>query len=173
MFFDALREDEDVVEVYANHAFHDEVLENVVHHRLEGGGRVGESEKHHQWLVEAAISTKRCLPLVTLFHSNILVPPSYVELREEFRAAKLIHQFGDEGKRIAILDRNGVERTIVLYKTKRPILLFDEEDRRCHGRFRRLNSPRHEVLLDELVQFDLFVRSEMIDLAVRSLRVWY
>jgi hypothetical protein len=109
MFFDALCEDEDVVEVYTNHAFHDEVLENVVHHCLEGGGRVSESKKHHQWLVEAAISAKYCLPLVTLFHSNILVPPSYVKFREEFRAVKLIHQFGDEGKRIAILDRNGVE----------------------------------------------------------------
>ena len=31
MLLDALREDEDVVEVYANHAFHDEVLEDVVH----------------------------------------------------------------------------------------------------------------------------------------------
>jgi hypothetical protein len=128
MFFDALREDEDVVEVYVNHTFHDEVLENVIHHHLEGGGRVSESEKHHQWLVEATISTTRCLPLVTLFHSNILVPPSYIELREEFRAVKLIHQFRDEGKRIVILDHDGVECAIVLYETKRSVLLIDEED---------------------------------------------
>jgi hypothetical protein len=74
MFFDALCEDEDVVEVHANHAFHDEVLENVVHHRLEGRGRISESKKHHQGFVEAVISTKRRLPLVTLLHSNILVP---------------------------------------------------------------------------------------------------
>jgi hypothetical protein len=82
MFFNALCEDEDVVEVYANHAFHDEVLVNVVHHRLEGGERDSESEKHHQWLVEAAISMKRCLPFITLFHSNILVPLSYAKLHE-------------------------------------------------------------------------------------------
>jgi hypothetical protein len=122
-----------IIEVYANHAFHDEVLENIVHHCLEGGGRVFESEKHHQGFVEAVVSTKRRLPLVTLLHSNILVPPSHVELGEEFCTAKLIYQFRDKGKRISILDRDGVECTIVLYKTKRSVLLFDEEDRQCHG----------------------------------------
>jgi hypothetical protein len=118
MLFDALREDEDVVEVHTNHAFHDEVLENVVHHRLEGGGRISESKKHHQGLVEATISAKHCLPLVTLLHPNILVPPSHVELGEEFRATKLIHKFRDEGERIAILDHDGVERAVVLYEMK-------------------------------------------------------
>jgi hypothetical protein len=151
--------------INANHAFHDEVLENVVHHCLEGGGRVSESEKHHQGLVEAVISTKHCLPLVTLFHSNILVPPSYIELCEEFCAAKLIHQFGDEGKGIVILDHDGVECAIVLYEMQRSILLFDEED----GRFQWSNLPHRKVLLDELVQFNLFVQSKRIDLAVRSL----
>jgi hypothetical protein len=91
MHFDALREDEDVIKVYTNHAFHDEVLENVVHHHLEGGGRISESEKHHQGLIEAAISMKHCLPLVTILHPNILVPPLHIELGEEFCASKLIH----------------------------------------------------------------------------------
>jgi hypothetical protein len=109
MFFDALCEDEDVVEVYANHAFHDEVLANVVHHRLEGRGRTRESKKHHQGFIEAAISMKDCLPFVTLLYSNILVPPSDVELCKEFCAVQLIHRFGDEGKNVVILDCNGVE----------------------------------------------------------------
>jgi hypothetical protein len=128
MFFNALREDEDVVKVYTDHAFHDEVLENIVHHCLEGGGRVCESEKHHQGFIEAVISMKHRLPLVTLLHSNILVPPSYIKLHEEFCAVKLIHQFGDERKRILILDRDGVEHAIVLYETKGSVFLFDEED---------------------------------------------
>jgi hypothetical protein len=84
MLFDALREDEDVVEVHTNHAFHDEVLENVVHHHLEGGGRISESEKHHLGLVEATISAKHCLPLVTLLDPNILVPHRTSSLVKNF-----------------------------------------------------------------------------------------
>ena len=38
VLFKGLREDEDVVQIDHDHAFRDEVLEDVVHHRLEGGG---------------------------------------------------------------------------------------------------------------------------------------
>jgi hypothetical protein len=48
MLLNGLYEDEDVVEVNTDDAFHNKVLEDVVHHGLEGGGRVSESEKHHQ-----------------------------------------------------------------------------------------------------------------------------
>ncbi|KIJ42199.1 hypothetical protein M422DRAFT_254583 [Sphaerobolus stellatus SS14] len=36
MLFDSLGEDQDVINVYTNHPFHDEISENVVHHCLEG-----------------------------------------------------------------------------------------------------------------------------------------
>jgi hypothetical protein len=45
MLFNGFCEDEDVIEVDADNTFHDEVLENVVHYSLEGGGRVSESKK--------------------------------------------------------------------------------------------------------------------------------
>jgi hypothetical protein len=38
MLFDGFCEDEDVIEVDTDNAFHDKILENVVHHHLEGGG---------------------------------------------------------------------------------------------------------------------------------------
>jgi hypothetical protein len=117
-----------IVEVYTNHTFHNEILENVVHHGLEGRGRVSESEKHHQRFIEAAMGIKCCSPLITHFHLHILVPPPHIELSEELCILKLIHQFGNEGKRVAILDCNRVQCAIVLYKMKGSILLFDEED---------------------------------------------
>jgi hypothetical protein len=46
MLFDGLRQDENVVEVDTDHSFHNEILEYVVHHRLEGRGGISESEKN-------------------------------------------------------------------------------------------------------------------------------
>jgi hypothetical protein len=97
MLLDGLRKDEDVVEVNTDDSFHDEVLEDVVHHSLEGGGRVSESEKHHQGFEESVIRMKRCLPLIALLHPNIVVTPSYVELHKVFHTVKLVDKFQDEG----------------------------------------------------------------------------
>jgi hypothetical protein len=137
MLFNVLGENENVIEVYTHHTFHNEILENVIHHGLEDGGRVSESEKHHQRFVETVIGMKCCLPLITCLHLHILVPPPHIKLSEELCMPKLIHQFGNEGERIVILDCDGVQHTIILYKVKHSLLLFDEEDWRCHGRFQR------------------------------------
>jgi hypothetical protein len=40
MLCNVLCENKDVVEIHANDTFHDEILEDVIHHCLEGGGRV-------------------------------------------------------------------------------------------------------------------------------------
>jgi hypothetical protein len=137
MFFNVLSEDENVIEVYTNYPFHNVILENVIHHGLEGRGRVSESKKNHQRFIDTTIGMKCCLPLITCLHPYILVPPPHIELSEEHHALKLIHQFGNEGERIAILGHDGVQHMIVLYKAKHSILLFDEEDWQCHWRFQR------------------------------------
>jgi hypothetical protein len=38
MLIDGFHEDEDVVKVDTDDAFHDKILENDIHHHLEGGG---------------------------------------------------------------------------------------------------------------------------------------
>jgi hypothetical protein len=78
MLFDGFHEDEDVVKIDTDNAFHDEVLENVVHHGLEGGGGVSESKKHHQGFEEAMVHPKHCLPFVPFLHVYVVVPPSYM-----------------------------------------------------------------------------------------------
>jgi hypothetical protein len=64
---------------------------------LKGGGRVSESEKHHQGFKESTICMKHCLPLITFLHPDIVVTPSYVELHKAFRIMKLVDKFQDEG----------------------------------------------------------------------------
>ena len=46
MLFHRFCEDENVVQVDADYTFGDEVLEDIVHHGLEGGRAVGEAEEH-------------------------------------------------------------------------------------------------------------------------------
>jgi hypothetical protein len=133
MLLNGLCEDEDVVEVNTDDSFHDEVLEDVVHHSLEGGGRISESKKHHQGFEESTICTKCCLPLITFFHPNIVVTPSYIELCKVFHTAKLVDEFRDEWEGEPVFDREGVQRSVVLYKAESAMLLLDEEYQRSHG----------------------------------------
>jgi hypothetical protein len=93
MLLDGFHKNEDVVKVNTDVSFHDEVLEAVVHHSLEGGGRISESEKYHQGFKEPVIRTKSCLPLITFLHLNIVVTPTYVELGKVLRTAKLVDEF--------------------------------------------------------------------------------
>ncbi|KAG5733050.1 hypothetical protein E4T56_gene3550 [Termitomyces sp. T112] len=70
--------DEDVIEVYTHYALHDEVPEDVVHHGLEGGRAVGESEEHNKWLEQSLMSSlvKYCAPQRLLMSSEIVMTHS-------------------------------------------------------------------------------------------------
>ena len=48
VFREVLCEDQDVVEVYGDNAFSDEIFEYLVHHRLESGQAIGETEIHDE-----------------------------------------------------------------------------------------------------------------------------
>jgi hypothetical protein len=47
MILQIIRVDENVVQVHNNPAFGNLPLEDFVHHRLEGRGRISETEEHH------------------------------------------------------------------------------------------------------------------------------
>ncbi|KAF9797097.1 hypothetical protein IEO21_10911 [Rhodonia placenta] len=106
----------------------DEIMEDIIHHRLEGRGGVREAEEHHQGFVQSPISHKGRLPFVTGFDPDVVVSPSDIELRKERGTAELIHHFGDQRQRIAIFDRDRIQPAIVLHGSKHPFLLFDEEE---------------------------------------------
>ena len=56
MLFHCLCKDEDVVQVDTDHTFSDEILGDVIHHGLEGGKAVSETEEHHQRFKESLVS---------------------------------------------------------------------------------------------------------------------
>ena len=59
-----------------------EILEDVVHHRLEGSRAVGEAKEHNQGFEEALVRPEGSLPLVSLFDPYIVISPSYIQLGE-------------------------------------------------------------------------------------------
>jgi len=74
---------EDVIEVYHNIPTQDEVLEDVIHHSLEGCGGVGQAEVHHQGFEKPLVGVEGSLPLITLSDLDVVEPPENIELCEE------------------------------------------------------------------------------------------
>src|SRR3979490_1509776 len=130
VFGSVLRVDEDVVNVYADDSFHDEVLKDIVHHCLERSWTIGQTEEHHQRLIQPSVCPKCCLPLVSILNPNIVVPPSDIQLREVLSSPEMINQLWNEGEWIPIFDGHGIQPSVVLHEPKQTFLLFDEEDRR-------------------------------------------
>ena len=118
MFLDGLCIDKDIIEIYTDNAFVDQISENVVHHHLECGGTVSEPKKHYQGFIEAPIHAEGSLPLVTFFDADIVVTPSNIKFREISGIVQLIDQFRDQGNRVAIFHGNSIEGTIVLDKSE-------------------------------------------------------
>jgi hypothetical protein len=74
--------DQDVVHIDREPIFSQFFNEDCIHHGLEGGWGVGETEKHDSGFEEAFVGNECHLPLVLFLDADIVVPPSYVELRE-------------------------------------------------------------------------------------------
>ena len=165
MLRQGLGEDEDVVEVNTDDTERDEVVEDFVHHGLEGGGAVGQSEVHDEGFEQAAVGAKRRFPLVAFADANVVVAPADVELREVFRAFETMDEVVDEGEGVAVLSRDEVERAIVLYESQLTVLIFDEEDRCADRRFRLADATRAEGFLEERVEFALLLSCHRVDLA--------
>src|ERR1700685_2626882 len=90
MFFHCLCKDEDVIQVDTDHVFSDEVLEDVVHHGLEGGWAVSETEEHHQWFEKPSVGVECSLPFITFLDTDIILPPADIELGEVVCTPKTI-----------------------------------------------------------------------------------
>ena len=73
MMFNHVGVQQDVVHVDCHVAFINEVLENVIHHHLEGGQAIGETEEHDKGFEEALICSEGSFPLITLLNSYIAV----------------------------------------------------------------------------------------------------
>ena len=79
-----------MINVNGHEALVNELLENVIHHGLEGGWAVGETEVHDQGFKESAVDLAGSFPLVTLFNTYIVISPAYVQLCEVLALASEI-----------------------------------------------------------------------------------
>ena len=71
MFFKGFSEDQDVIHEHNYNPFIDELLENVIHHCLEGFWTVCEAEEHDKGLIQATVGLEGCLPLISFFYTEI------------------------------------------------------------------------------------------------------
>src|ERR1700761_5346482 len=58
MLFQGFSEYEDVIQIYHYYSFRNQILENSVHHHLEGSRTIGQTEEHDKLFVEASVSSE-------------------------------------------------------------------------------------------------------------------
>ena len=66
MLRQCLSEYEDVIQVDADNPFRYHVLEDVIHHCLEGGGAVREAEEHDLWFEEPMVCAEGGFPFISV-----------------------------------------------------------------------------------------------------------
>ena len=65
-------------------------MKDGIHHSLEGGWRVRESEEHYCWFKQSFWGEKCSLPFVSFFDPDIIVPPLDVYGGEQCASAEMI-----------------------------------------------------------------------------------
>ena len=82
MLFESHGVDEDVVKIYTNNSLCNQIMEDVIHHRLKYGGAVSQAEEHYQSFKEPAIGLECCLPVILFLNTHIVVAPVDIQLGE-------------------------------------------------------------------------------------------
>ena len=90
--------DEEVVHVDDEPAFHDHIVEGVVHESLQGGRGVGKAKEHHSWFEESFMSDKGSFPMVSILNVNVIISPANIEFGKDFHSLKFVNEVRDEGK---------------------------------------------------------------------------
>ncbi len=104
MFFQVLGEDQNIVEVYRDLSFGNEVAEDVIHHPLKRGGRVREAKEHDGGFKQSTVGAKHCFLFVGFLDSDVVVSPTNVKLCEVFGTSELVDKLQNEGKRVSVFD---------------------------------------------------------------------
>ena len=118
---------------------------------LESGGGIGHAEEHDSGFIESSVGDEGGFPLVSFLYSDIVVPPSYVKLGEDFGIFEFVDEVGDQGKGICVSDSVGVKVSVVLARSEATILFLDKEERGSLGGFGRTDFPRAKVFINELI----------------------
>ena len=80
-----------------------------------------------------------CLPLVTILDADVVVSPTNIKLGEVASIFQLVHEVGNERKRVGVTGGIFIEVSVILARTKFSILLLDKEERGRLGGIGRTN----------------------------------
>src|SRR5271154_5353988 len=148
MFLEILGENENIVHVDDDVSFVNEIFQNSIHHGLERGGRIGESEEHDCRLKAASISGKGSFPFVSFLDAKIVVSPPKIHLGEEFRTTEFVDEFENKGKGIIVLNGVRVKIAIILARSQASAVRFRNiKERRSLWRLRWTNVAFSEIFI--------------------------
>ena len=81
---------------------------------MEGSGAVGHSEKHYEGFEKATVGMEGRFPFISGLDAYIIETPADIQFCEVLGSVELRDEFGDERKRISVLDGYNVQCTVVL-----------------------------------------------------------
>ena len=126
---------------------------------LESGGGIGETKEHHSWFKESFMGDKGGFPLMPVFDSDIIVPPSNIKFGEDFCPLEFIDEVGNEWERVCIMDSVFVNIAIVLAGSKTTVFLLDKEERGCLWRVGGADFAGSKIFIEKvLCRFSFFRR---------------
>ena len=101
---------------------------------------------------------------------DVVIPPSYIQLRVDHGPSQVSDQCGDEGEWVLIAHHPLVNVLVILHRPQLPVLLFDEEERQSIRGDRWVDIALRQLFIDELVQHVVLCTGHWVYLAVDG--VW-
>ena len=123
------RIDKKVVHVDNEPSFCDHIAKGVIHELLKGGRGIGKTKEYYGWFEESFMGNESSLPLVPVFDTDIVIPPTDIKLDENLCSLEFINEIRDEWKGVCIADNMFIDIAIVLTRVKTAVLLFNKEER--------------------------------------------
>jgi hypothetical protein len=66
-----------------------------IHHHLESCWGVGQPKKHYRWFEKALVHHEGHFPFISCFDTDVVVPPSNIELGEQGVVSYLVDELWD------------------------------------------------------------------------------
>ena len=96
------------------------------------------------------------LPFISFLYSDIVVPPSKIDLHKELRSFELVDKLRDKGQRVVVPNHMFVQMPIILHHPLVTIFLGYEEDRRRLFGFGWADIPFGKLFINKLRDLFLF-----------------
>ena len=126
VFFEALGEDENVIQVGTD-VMVVKVTENAVHHFHKSCWRIGESHGANKELVRSVTTSKGSFVDRIVVDTEVVEAVAEIQLGKVTRAVVAIAHFGDKGKRGFVLDGVGIQGAVIDAQTEGAVRLASEE----------------------------------------------